>query len=116
MSGHDTRRVLDDHLARRMEGDLEGDLRANYATDVVCLSLTGVRHGWDGVRAQAAELRELLPDATYRYRKLLTEGEFGMLVWDGDGDGTKVRDGVDSFVVRDGRIVAQAVHYHVVDH
>jgi hypothetical protein len=108
-----TRDVLQDHLARRQRGDLEGDLRNNYDENVVCLSLTGVRRGLQGVRDQAAELAEALPDATFTYRELIVADEFGMEVWDGESADAVVREGTDSFVVRDGRIVAQTVHYHV---
>ena len=116
-----TRDVLDDHLRRRQAGDLEGDLRENYHPDVVLLSAEGVHHGTDGVRALAGVLRRYLPDGDYRYRQVLTRGEVGMLVWSGrcaDTD-TEVHDGVDSYVVQEGRIVAQTIHYAtapLIDH
>ena len=108
-----TREVLDDHLARRRRKDVEGDLRANYHPDVVCLSLTGVHRGHDGVRRMADELHSLLPHGRYEYRRLLVEEEFGMLLWSGSAEDAEVSDGSDSYVVRDGLIVAQTVHYHV---
>lgn len=109
----DTRAVLDDHLRLRRAGDLEADLDRNYHPDVSCLSLTGGRHGHDGVRAMAAELEGDLPDATFDYEELVVDGEFGLLGWTGGGQGTEVLEGADAFVVRDGWIVAQIVHYHV---
>lgn len=109
----DTRVVLEDHLAKRDGDDLEGDLRDNYSRDVVGISLTGIRRGWDGIREQARELEDLMPDGNFRYQELVVADEYGMLVWDGDSPGGTVREGCDSFVVRDGRIVAQTVHYHV---
>jgi hypothetical protein len=113
VAARSTREVLQDHLDRRQRGDLEGDLQHNYHEDVVCLSLTGVRSGLDGVREQAAELEKALPGATFRCRELIVADELGMEVWDGEARAAVVREGTDSFVVRDGRIAAQTVHYHV---
>ena len=108
-----TREVLDAHLKCRQSGDLDGDIRDNYHSDVALLSAEGVHHGTEAVRALAGVLRRYLPDGDYRYRQVLTRGEVGMLIWSGrcaDTD-TEVHDGVDSYVVHDGRIVAQTIHY-----
>ncbi len=114
MSVHrSTRAVLDDHLALRQEDRLEDDLRRNYATDVVAVSLTGTRRGHEGVREMAAELRAAVPAGSYRYQHLLVEGRVGMLVWSADGPNASITDGSDSFIVEDGRITVQTVHYHV---
>jgi hypothetical protein len=80
---------------------------------VTLLSAEGVHHGADGVRALAGVLRRYLPEGDYRYQHILAQGEVAMLVWSGrcaDTD-TDVHDGVDSYVVRNGRIVAQTIHY-----
>jgi hypothetical protein len=108
-----TRDVLDAHLKRRQVGDLDGDIRENYHPDVVLLSAEGVHHGTAELRALAGVLRRYLPHGDYRYRQVLTRGRVGMLVWSGrcaDTD-TEVHDGVDSYVIQDGRIVAQTIHY-----
>jgi hypothetical protein len=107
-----TREVLESHLALREQGDLEGDLGRNYADDVVLLSWgEGVHRGKDGVRELATVLRTYLPEGEYSYGLLLVADEYGLLQWSGSGAGTVVHDGADSFVVRDGRIVAQTIHY-----
>lgn len=107
-----TREVLESHLALRAEGDLEADLRQNYSDDVVLLSWgEGVHRGKDGVRELAGVLRTYLPEGEYRYGVLVVADEYGLLRWSGSGAGTVVHDGADSFVVRDGRIVAQTIHY-----
>jgi hypothetical protein len=103
--------VLNSHLHYRTVGDLEGDLRENYADDVVLLSAEGVHRGHDGVRHLADILQSYIQDGSYQFHKLLTDGEIGMLVWTGSTDELEIHDGVDSFVVRDGRIAAQTIHY-----
>lgn len=110
-----TREVLEDHLALRREARLEDDLRRNYHPDVVCLSLVAGRRGHDGVREQAAELKRSCSGNGYRYDDVLVEGDVGMLVWSATCPEGEISDGTDSFVVRDGYIVAHTVHYHVRD-
>lgn len=103
--------VLNSHLHHRTVGDLEGDLRENYADGVVLLSAEGVHRGHEGVRHLADILQSYIQDGSYQFHKLLTDGEIGMLVWTGSTDELEIHDGVDSFVVRDGRIAAQTIHY-----
>ncbi|PSL57377.1 hypothetical protein B0I31_102355 [Saccharothrix carnea] len=79
----DTRKVLEDHLHCRRVGDLEGDLRRNYANHVATLSAEGVHHGHDAVRWLAGVLRSYLPSGNYHYHSLLVDGEVGMLRWSG---------------------------------
>ncbi|WBB65910.1 nuclear transport factor 2 family protein [Micromonospora sp. WMMD812] len=108
-----TREVLDDHLRRRLHGDLEGDLRENYHPDIRLLSAEGVHQGHDGVRYLAGILRSYVTDGEYRYRQVLADGDVGMLIWSGRCSATDIalHDGVDSYVVRDGLLVVQTIHY-----
>lgn len=107
------RQVLEDHLALRRAGRLEEDLERNYDPEVILLSLTGGRHGLDGVREMASELRRDCAGHDYRYDEVLINGNVGMLVWSATCPEGAIRDGSDSYLVRDGRIVVQTVHYHV---
>ena len=113
LNGRSTREVLEDHLRQRRTGRLEADLDRNYAADIVTLSAEGVHHGHDAIRSLAAVLRGYLPEGDYKYRSLLVHGEVGMLQWTGRSaeNNTKVDDGVDTYVVRNGRIAVQTIHY-----
>lgn len=104
-------KVLESHLKYRKDGDLEGDLKENYAEDVVLLSHEGVHHGHDGVRYLADVLNSYLPEGSYEYHQVLTAAEVGMLTWTGAAKDLKVHDGVDSFVFRNGKITAQTIHF-----
>jgi hypothetical protein len=108
-----TRQVLDNHLRCRQAGDVEVDIQQNYHARVRLLSTEGVHHGHDGVRYLAGILRSYLPDGDYHYGQVLTDGEVGMLTWSGRcvRTDTAVHDGADSYVIRDGLIVAQTIHY-----
>ncbi|NLX08190.1 MAG: nuclear transport factor 2 family protein [Chloroflexi bacterium] len=110
-----TEEVFYDHLRKRSEGEVEADIRENYAESVVMLTGTGIYRGHDGVRHTAGELEHYLPDAEFEYRTTLVEGEYAFLEWLGRSHTGKVYDGTDGFVIRDGRIVAQMIHYTVLE-
>ncbi|MCX2948868.1 nuclear transport factor 2 family protein [Lentzea sp. NEAU-D7] len=112
-NGRSTRDVLEDHLEQRRAGRLQADLDRNYAANVVTLSAEGVHHGHDAIRSLAAILRGYLPDGAYNYRSLLVHGEVGMLEWSGrcSPDSTRIHDGVDTYLVKNGRIAVQTIHY-----
>ena len=106
------RQVLDRHLWQSRHGTVDADLAENYHDDVVILSRWGADRGHDGMRRFADRLRRDLPDMTFEYDEVLVEGNFALLEWRGSGsDGTHVCDGADSYVIRDGRITAQSIHY-----
>lgn len=115
MAARSAREVLEDHLNLRRQGDLETDLRRNYSEDIVLLCSEGKLRGYDGVRESARRLREQVPNGRYEYLTVLVEGEFGFLEWSAQSDETLIRDGADSYLIRDGRIVAQSIHYRVID-
>jgi hypothetical protein len=103
--------VLDDHLSTSLNGKVEEDLERNYAEDVTIVSNWGVEHGHAGVRRLAQLLTSQLPGCSFAYRLRLVEGEIGMLEWTATSPAGSVEDGVDSYVIRNGRIQAQTIHY-----
>ena len=107
--------VFDDHVQLAAEHRFEEDIERNVAPDAVILERRGVFHGRDGARHLARLLEEELPDAPYVYTNRLVEGRFAFLEWTADAERTYVRDGADSFVIEDGWIVAQTIHYTVED-
>lgn len=107
------REVFEDHLQNRSRKDLDRDISNNYAGDVVILTGYGIFTGHYGVRQSGAILQADLPHATYHYRTTLDAGEIAFLEWTADSDAGSVDDGVDSFLIRDGRILVQTIHYTV---
>ncbi len=115
-----TRQVLDDHLGlanewtEGTERSLEEDLRRNVADDIVVLLNRGIFRGHDGVRELARMLAQELPEhRAFEYNHVSAEGCIGLLEWGYEDGQVRVRDGVDSYVVEGGRIVAQTIHYTV---
>lgn len=113
-----TGEVFEDHLRLRQQHNVEEDIARNYAADVVILTLEGVFHGHEGVRHTSRTLHELLPGGHYHYLKKQVAEEYAYLEWSGtssQGD-AEVQHGADGYVIRDGRIVAQMIHYYVANH
>ena len=104
--------VLEDHLRCRMDGDIEGDIERNYSPDVVLMTPKGIREGHDAVREFNRILHEYVPDR-YEFPRKLTRGPFAYIEWRAREPGRSVEDGADSFVVLNGRIVFQTIHYSV---
>jgi hypothetical protein len=105
--------VLHDHLACRANGDLDADLERNYASDVLLISYEGVSYGHEGVRKLAGILKNYANPDDYSYDQVIAEREVGYLRWSAEGEDLEVHDGTDSFVVRDGKIVAQTIWYAI---
>lgn len=104
--------VFKSHLGLRKQGKTEEDIKANYAEDVIVVSNWGTFFGHDGVRESARILSEHLPNATFEYDIDLTEKQVGFLVWSSESsNGLTVRNGVDSFIIKNGKIVVQTIYY-----
>jgi hypothetical protein len=112
-AGRSAKEVLDDHLEKSTTGSVEEDIQCNYDRNVVLLTHYGVYRGHDGLRRLADMLFNELPNPVFEYHTRLVEGEVGFLEWGGRGGDAYVDDGADSYVIRNGKIVAQTIHYTV---
>lgn len=113
LSARSPQEVLEDHLSLAARGEWRTDLERNVADDIVVLTGFGVFTGRDQVRVLAELLEAQLPDATFDYTTILVHHHLAFLEWTAEGPTARVKDGADSFVIRDGRIVAQTIHYTV---
>ena len=114
LSRRTAQEVFDDHLRQAESGSVEEDLARNYDPRVAVLTSEGVFRGCDGLRALAARLRRELPGARFTYSMRRVEGEIALLEWSAEADGACARDGVDTFLIRGGRILVQTIHYRLV--
>jgi hypothetical protein len=103
--------VLEDHLREAKEGSIEDDIRRNFAEDLVILTGRGVYRGHEGLRKVNRMLQEELPNARFTHRTKLVAGEMAFLEWTAESEQAVVDDGADSYCIRDGRIIAQTIHY-----
>ncbi|MEU4645295.1 hypothetical protein [Micromonospora sp. NPDC023814] len=107
------REVFEDHLRLAAEHRFAEDLARNVSPSCVVLERRGVFRGHSGVRELARWLEEELPGGGYAYTNKLVEGRMAFLEWTADAEGVRVRDGADSFLIEQGWIVAQTIHYTV---
>jgi hypothetical protein len=122
LSTRTAQEVLDDHLNltehfgaeedwRRI---VEEDIRRNISEDIVILINRGTFRGDEGVRELARMLGEELPEhSSFEYTYKAVEGRMAFLEWTYEDSNVKVRDGADSYLIEDGKIAAQTIHYTV---
>jgi ketosteroid isomerase-like protein len=109
-----TKEVMDHHLACLAAGDLEGVL-ADYASDAVLVTPPGFFTP-DGIlrgREGAGHGFEILirefgsPGASFDLEHVTIEGDYAYMVWHAVTPQHTFDFGSDTFVIRQGRIVAQ---------
>ncbi len=49
----------------------------------------------------------------FEYAYVSAEGRIAFLEWTYEDSTTRVRDGADSYLIEDGKIIAQTIHYTV---
>jgi ketosteroid isomerase-like protein len=102
--------VFSHHAQALGAGDLD-EIVADYADDAVFITPAGTRRGKDGVRAGFTQLLADVPNAKWELPTQIYEGDVLFLEWTADAARTKVEDGIDTFVFRDGLIRVQTVRY-----
>ena len=122
LSKRSAQEVLDDHLgiSKRWRPDedieriVEEDLRRNVAEDCVVLINRGTFRGHRGVMQLAQMLGQELPEhSAFQYTYRAAEGRMAFLEWAYEDAHVRVTDGADSYLIEDGKIVAQTIHYTV---
>lgn len=104
-----TQEVLAHHLGCFAAGDLDGVL-SDYAPGAVLFTRDRPLRGADAIRPLfAALIAEFAkPGARLRMRQQFIEGDYGYILWTAETSENVYELGTDTFVVRDGRIVAQS--------
>lgn len=105
--------VLDEHLELSRSGD-EEDFLKSYREDSFIIMPDGLRRGLEEIRACFRILQQQLPNARYTYKARIVEQDVGLVEWSADSDISTVTDGADSYVIRDGYIRAQTIHYTLI--
>jgi ketosteroid isomerase-like protein len=105
--------VFSHHGAALGAGDLD-EIVADYSDDAVFISPAGVLHGKAGIREAFTKLlADAGPDAEWALKTQLLAGDILLLEWTADSAETRIDDGIDTFVFRDGMIRVQTVRYTV---
>lgn len=105
--------AFEDHLRLRVMGELEEDLRRNYARDVVLLTANSNLVGHDAIRLSAKRLHDQLPEAKFEFMAKQVRDPYAILIWSATSHSFNATDGADSFVIRNSKIVFQSIHYRL---
>src|SRR5262245_34994141 len=104
-----TKEVINHHLRAFGEGDLKGVL-SDYAPGAVFFTQNGPLRGVEAIRplfqAMIAEFGK--PGATFSMQQQSFEGDHAYILWTAETADNVYELGTDTFVVRDGKIVAQS--------
>jgi ketosteroid isomerase-like protein len=104
-----TKDVVDRHLKCFDECDIEGIL-SDYAPGAVLFTADGLLRGIEAIRplfeAMVAEFGK--PGATFNMKQQFVEDEYAYILWTAETADNVYELGTDTFVVRDGKIVAQS--------
>ena len=104
-----TRDVLEHHLKCFGAGDLTGVL-SDYASGAVLFTPDGPLKGVDAMRSlfQTFFVEFAKPGASFSMKQQCIEGDYAYIVWTAETADNVYEVGTDTFVVRDGKIVAQS--------
>jgi ketosteroid isomerase-like protein len=104
-----TKDVLDRHLKCFGEGDLTGIL-SDYAPGAVLFTPNGPLKGPDAIRPLFVQLLAEFgkPGATFSMKLQSVEGDYAYILWTAQTAENVYELATDTFVMRDGKIVAQS--------
>jgi len=104
-----TKDVLDNHLKCFAEGDLKG-LLSDYAPGAVLFIPDGPLRGAEAITPffEALFLEFGKPGAVFSLKQQSVEGDYAYILWTAETADRVYEMGTDTFVVRDGKIVAQS--------
>lgn len=110
-----TRNVLDNHLKCFSARDLAGIL-SDYAPDATFFTPQGALKGADAIKPffekMLAEFAR--PGAAFAMKQVSVEGDYAYIRWSAQTADNVYELGTDTFVVRDGKIIAQSFAGQIV--
>jgi ketosteroid isomerase-like protein len=104
-----TKDVLEHHLKAFDQGDLNGVL-SDYAPDAVVFTRDRMFKGVDAIRPlfQTLFAEFAKPGATFTMKQQLVDGDYAYILWTAETADNVYELATDTFVVQDGKIVAQS--------
>ncbi len=101
--------VLDRHLRSFAERDVDGVL-ADYSSDAVLFSPAGPLKGPEAIKPlfQTIVSEFAKPGSSFTMLQRDSDGDFAYIIWTAETADNSYEFATDTFVVRDGKIVAQS--------
>jgi SnoaL-like domain len=107
--GKRTEETLQKHLQAFGSGDVDA-VMADYDETAVFIKQDGTLRGTDEIRSFFETLvADLPPGSTLDVSEQIVEEEIAYIVWSGESEKVKIPFATDTFIVRDGKIVAQTL-------
>ena len=110
-----TKDVLDNHLMCFSKGDLQGVL-SDYAPDAVMFTPDGPLSGVDAIRplfeGLLAEFAK--PGSSFELKHQSIKGDYAYILWTAETADNRYDLATDTFVVQNGKIVAQSFTAKIV--
>jgi len=110
MASRTPQEIFQHHAEALGAEDLDGVV-SDYSEDAVFITPAGVLRGKAGVREGFAKLLADVPQADWSLPTQIYGPDVLLLEWKAESAKTKVDDGVDTFVFKDGFIRVQTVRY-----
>lgn len=104
-----TKEILNNHLKSFDRGDLDGIL-SDYARDAILFTKDRAVKGVDAIRPLFEALFEEFgkPGAKFNMKQQIVEGDYAYILWSAETADNVYELATDTFVVREGKIVAQS--------
>jgi ketosteroid isomerase-like protein len=101
--------VLDRHLKSFSEDDVEGVV-SDYSSDAVLFAPTGPLKGPEAIRPlfEALISEFAKPGSSFTMQRRDVSGDYAYIVWSAETAENSYEFATDTFVVRNGKIVAQS--------
>jgi hypothetical protein len=110
MPARTPQQIFQHHAEALGAEDIE-DVVADYSDDAIFMTPAGVLLGKAGVQHAFTKLLADIPRAEWNLKTQLFENDVLFIEWTADSAKTKVDDGIDTFVFKDGFIRVQTVRY-----
>ena len=110
MATRTPQQVFQHHAEALGAEDLDG-IVADYSDDAFFITPAGILRGKAGIREAFVKLLSDVPKARWNLKTQLYEKDVLLLEWSADSARTKIDDGIDTFVFRDGLIRVKTVRY-----
>ena len=98
--------VFEHHVVALSQGDLD-ELMADYADDAIVVTFEQSFVGKEAIRPFFEGLLPGFANFVTASSAVAMEGDTLVTAWSGESDAMSVQHGVDTFIIRDGRIQRQ---------
>jgi ketosteroid isomerase-like protein len=104
-----TKDIVDNHLKSFGEGDLNGIL-SDYAPSAILFTPDGPLEGVDAIRPLFEDLLAEFakPGSSFKLKHQSIKGDYAYILWTAETADNTYDLATDTFVVQDGKIVAQS--------